>query len=118
MKEYPKCYAVASIWLKCSDNVTKPGYEDVAALYVTYVLIPQKQITLAGQFLSSCTHLDCDTRDQILRNIKSDSSTVKAHEINTETSQFVTDTSHDTETKEGMIALQPHYSTIFRVHRN
>ena len=101
VKEYPKCYAVASIWLKCSDNVTKPGYTDVAVLYVTHVLKPQGQRTLAGQFLSSCTHLDYDTREQIMRNVNSDTNTVKGHETNTETSQFVT--SHETDAKEGMI---------------
>ena len=84
--------------------MTKPGYQAVAVLYVTHVLIPQGQLTLAGQFLSSCSHLDSDSRDQILRDINSDNINVNAHDINTETShQLVTDISHSTETKEGML---------------
>ena len=92
MKEYPKCYAIASIWLKCSDNVSKPGYTDVAVIYITHVLIPQGQRDIASQFLSSCTHLDSYTREIILKDLPSQST------INKE--QDTSETSHLDEEKE------------------
>ena len=88
MKEYPKCYAIASIWLKCSDNVSKPGYTDVAVIYITHVLIPQGQRDIASQFLSSCTHLDSNTREIILKDLPSQSTINKEKDTNSESSQL------------------------------
>ena len=84
VKEYPKCFAIASIWLKSSDNVSKYGYIDVAVLYITHVLVPQGQYSVAMQFLSSYTHLDTNIREKILR----ETDRLKGQDINSKNSSL------------------------------
>ena len=50
------------------DNTSKYGYVDVAVLYVTHVLVPQGQYSVATQFLTSYTHLNTDMIETIMRD--------------------------------------------------